>query len=43
MILGIRLAPGEKFTLEFAWYRNLRTYRNYGWDDQLQAGYSLRW
>lgn len=43
MILGIRLAPGEKFTLEFAWHRNLRTYRNYGWDDQLQAGYSLRW
>ncbi len=43
MVLGVRVAPNATFTLEFAWYRNLRTYRTYGWDDQLQAGYTLRW
>jgi len=43
MVLGVRVAPNETFTLEFAWYRNLRTYRVYGWDDQLQAGYTVRW
>lgn len=43
MVIGLRLAPNSTFSLEFAWYRNLRTYRLYGWDDQLQAGYTLRW
>ncbi len=43
MVLGVRVAPNATFSLEFAWYRNLRTYRLYGWDDQLQAGYTLRW
>ena len=43
MIIGLRVAPNSTFTLEFVWYRNLRTYRLYGWDDQLQAGYTLRW
>lgn len=43
MVLGVRLGINETWNLEFAWYKNLRTYREYGWDDQLQAGYSLRW
>jgi len=43
MVLGVRLGINETWNLEFAWHKNLRTYREYGWDDQLQAGYSLRW
>ncbi len=43
MVLGIRVQPTTTWTLEFAYYKNLRTYRDYGWDEQLQAGYTLRW
>ncbi len=43
LVLGIRLGINETWNLEFAYYKNLRTFREYGWDDQLQAGYSLRW
>lgn len=43
LVLGIRLAANDTFTVEFAYYQNLRSYRTYGWDDQLQAGYTLRW
>lgn len=43
MVVGVRLAGTEAFTLELAYYRNLRTFRVYGWDDQLQAGYTLKW
>ncbi|MDD2997476.1 MAG: hypothetical protein EOM80_08485 [Erysipelotrichia bacterium] len=43
LVIGIRLAPTSTLTLELAYYRNLRTYRLYGWDDQLQAGYTLKW
>ncbi|MDN5278617.1 MAG: hypothetical protein PWR01_2582 [Clostridiales bacterium] len=43
LVLGMRLGINETWNLEFAYYKNLRTYREYGWDDQFQAGYSLRW
>ena len=43
LVMGIRLQPTKTWTLEFVYYKNLRTYRDYGWDDQLQAGYTLRW
>lgn len=43
MVLGVRLGINETWNLEFAYYKNLRTYREFGWDDQLQAGYSIRW
>lgn len=43
MVLGIRLAATETFNLEFVYYKNLRTYRDYGWNDQLQLGYTLKW
>lgn len=43
LVMGIRVQPTATWTLEFAYYKNLRTYRDYGWDEQLQAGYTLRW
>lgn len=43
MIIGIRLAVTEKHNLELAWHRNLRTWREYGWTDQFQGGYAIRW
>ncbi|PKL45733.1 MAG: hypothetical protein CVV41_01655 [Candidatus Riflebacteria bacterium HGW-Riflebacteria-1] len=43
LVMGIRVQPTTTWTLEFVYYKNLRTYRDYGWDDQLQAGYTLRW
>jgi len=43
LVMGIRLQPTTTWTLELVYYKNLRTYREYGWDDQLQAGYTLRW
>ncbi len=43
LIVGIRLAPTRNFTLEIAYYKNLRTYREYGWDDQLQLGTTIKW
>jgi len=43
LVMGIRLQATTTWTLEFVYYKNLRTYRDYGWDDQLQAGYTLRW
>jgi hypothetical protein len=43
MILGMRIKVNEIYNLEFAYYKNLRTYREYGWQDQFQAGYSINW
>ncbi len=43
LVMGIRVQPTATWTLEFVYYKNLRTYRDYGWDQQLQAGYTLRW
>lgn len=43
LVVGIRLAPTETFGVEFAYYRNLRTYREYGWDHQFQVGGILQW
>ena len=43
LILGARFGATEKIKIELAWYRNLRTYRAYGWDDRLQAGFSMWW
>jgi hypothetical protein len=43
MILGARFAATELLKIELAWYRNLRTYRAYGWDDRLQAGFAFWW
>ncbi|EKD83739.1 MAG: hypothetical protein ACD_39C00479G0002 [uncultured bacterium] len=43
LVMGIRVQPTTVWTLEFVYYKNLRTYRDYGWDEQLQAGYTLRW
>lgn len=43
LVVGARLAGTETFTLELVYYKNLRTFRTYGWDDQLQVGYTLKW
>ncbi|MBP5467964.1 MAG: transporter [Candidatus Riflebacteria bacterium] len=43
MVLGFRFAPVKDFTFEVAYYRNLRTYREYGWDNQFQIGASKQW
>lgn len=43
LVMGIRLTATNTFTVELAYYKNLRTYRAYGWDDQLQVGYTLKW
>lgn len=43
LVMGFRVQPTSTWTLEFVYYKNLRTYRDYGWDEQLQAGYTLRW
>ena len=43
LVVGIRLAPTKDFTFEMAYYRNLRTYRQYGWDNQFQIGGTLQW
>ncbi|MBQ2595024.1 MAG: hypothetical protein II567_17285, partial [Candidatus Riflebacteria bacterium] len=43
MVFGFRLAPIKDFTFEAAYYRNLRTYREYGWDNQFQMGVSKQW
>lgn len=43
MVLGIRLAPSPKGVLELAYTKNLRTYREFGWDDRLQIGATVRW
>lgn len=43
MVMGLRLAPTNTFTLELVYSKNLRTYRAYGWDDQFQLGTTIRW
>lgn len=43
MVMGVRLAPSDKFTLELVYYKNLRTYRDFGWDDQFQIGSTIKW
>jgi hypothetical protein len=43
LVMGIRFGATSTFTLELVYYKNLRTYRTYGWDDQLQVGYTLKW
>ena len=43
LIAGIRLAPTRQSVLEFAYTKNLRTFREYGFDDRLQIGTTIRW
>lgn len=43
MVCGLRLSPVKDFTIEMAYYRNLRTYREYGWDNQFQIGAAKQW
>lgn len=43
MVMGVRIAPTQNINFEFAYYRNLRTYRAYGWDNQFQIGATLQW
>ncbi len=43
LVMGIRFGATETFTLEMVYYKNLRTYRAFGYDDQLQIGYTLKW
>jgi hypothetical protein len=43
LVLGMRFGISETWNLELAYFKNLRTHREYGWDDQFQAGYSIRW
>jgi len=40
---GIRLSPTPTSVLEFSFTKNLRTYREFGWDDRLQTGFTIRW
>ncbi len=43
MVTGIRLSPTPTSVFEFSYTKNLRTFREYGWDDRLQAGATIRW
>jgi hypothetical protein len=43
LVLGLRLAPTRHAVVELAWTKNLRTYRPYGFDDQIQTGVTIRW
>lgn len=43
IIWGIRLSPTPTSVLEFSYTRNLRTYREYGWDERWEAGTTIRW
>ena len=43
LIAGIRFTADRRFILEFAYTRNLRTYRPFGWDDRLHTGFTFNW
>ncbi|MBF0407208.1 MAG: hypothetical protein HQM10_07635 [Candidatus Riflebacteria bacterium] len=43
IIAGIRLAPSANSVIEFQYTKNLRTYREFGWDQRLGAGLTVRW
>ncbi len=43
LIGGVRLSPTPFSVLELAIAKNLRTYREYGWDARIQVGYTIRW
>lgn len=43
MILGLRLQPSQELNLEFAYTKNLRTYRLYGYDERYHTGLNLFW
>jgi len=43
IVTGIRLSPTEFSVLEFSYTKNLRTYREYGWDDRWEFGTTIRW
>ncbi|MFZ2959754.1 MAG: hypothetical protein WA705_22975 [Candidatus Ozemobacteraceae bacterium] len=43
LVTGIRLSPSGGSILEFQYTKNLRTYREFGWDDRLSAGFTIRW
>ncbi|MBF0542932.1 MAG: hypothetical protein HQM08_00790 [Candidatus Riflebacteria bacterium] len=43
LVMGIRLAPSKTAVLEFQFTKNLRTYRDFGWDQRLGAGVTVRW
>ncbi|MBF0502407.1 MAG: hypothetical protein HQM09_19870 [Candidatus Riflebacteria bacterium] len=43
LVTGIRLSPSGASILELQYTKNLRTYREFGWDDRLSAGFTIRW
>jgi hypothetical protein len=42
-VVGIRLSPTPTSVLEFSYTKNLRTHREFGWDDRVQFGTTIRW
>lgn len=42
-ILGARLAPSRLTVLELSYTKNLRTYREFGYDEELSLGMTIRW
>lgn len=43
LIAGIRLAPSPTAVFELAYTKNLRTYREFGWDERFSTGLTIRW
>ncbi len=43
LISGLRLAPARTVVFELTYTRNLRTYREYGFDHRFGAGATIRW
>lgn len=43
LIAGVRSGDPNKIVIELAYHLNLRNYREYGWDYQLQAGLTHKW
>ena len=43
LISGLRLAPSRTVVFEITYTRNLRTYREYGWDNRFSTGATIRW
>lgn len=43
LVAGIRLSPTRDSILQFVFYRNIRTYREFGWDTKLEIGTTTKW
>jgi hypothetical protein len=43
LVFGMRLSPSKTMVFELAYVKNLRTYREYGYDEQYRAGTTIRW